>query len=202
MMIRELKIKPWAKDAMVGEGALRNFLNGRTESLTHSTLEKLARAAGATVSELIGEMVGSARPGRDLIAIHGLKVTAGTGGALEVSEEPLGEPVYFRKIMIETLTRGKVTQLRVIDLRDDSMEPTLFDGDRAIVDLNDVDVANSPGIFCLWDGAGLKVQRLQLIPGDRPVLRIKSDNPRVDSVDVDPAAVRVIGRVIWRSGRI
>lgn len=202
MTVRDLKIKPWTKTAMVGEGALRNFLNGRTESLTHSTLEKLAFAANATIGELIGEMAGSPRPGKELIAIHGLKVTAGLGGGVDVSEEPLGEPVYFRKSMIERLTRGKRSQLRVIDLRGDSMEPTLFDGDRAMVDLNDVDVAGNPGIFCLWDGTGLVVKRLQVIPGKRPTVRIKSDNARYDPSDADAASLRIIGRVIWRSGRL
>lgn len=202
MAAHDLRIKPWAKIANVGEGSLRNFLNGRTESLTHSTLEKLALAVNATVSELIGEMAGSPRPGKDLIAIHGLKIEAGLGGGVDVSEEPLGEPVYFRKTMIERLTRGKRSQLRIIDLRGDSMEPTLFDGDRAMIDLNDVDVAGNPGVFCLWDGTGLVVKRLQMVPGKRPTVRIKSDNERYDSSDIDVSSVRIIGRVIWRSGRL
>jgi phage repressor protein C with HTH and peptisase S24 domain len=202
MAAHGLKIKPWAKQSNVGEGSLRNFLNGRTESLTHSTLEKLAFAANATIAEMIGEMAGSPRPGKDLIAIHGLKITAGLGGGVDVSEEPLGDPVFFRKTMIERLTRGKRSQLRVIDLRGDSMEPTLFDGDRAMVDLNDVDVAGNPGVFCLWDGTGLVVKRLQLIPGERPLVRIKSDNHHYDTLDVDAQSVRVIGRVVWRSGRL
>jgi phage repressor protein C with HTH and peptisase S24 domain len=202
MAERELKVKPWSQLAKVGDGTVRNYLEGRTESLTHTTLEKLAFAANATIAELIGEMAGSPRPGKDLIAIHGLKIEAGLGGGVDVSEEPLGEPVYFRKTMIERLTRGKRSQLRVIDLRGDSMEPTLFDGDRAMIDLNDVDVAGNPGVFCLWDGTGLVVKRLQLIPGEHTMVRIKSDNARYDTIDVDAQAVRVIGRVVWRSGRL
>lgn len=42
-----LKMAPWSKVAGVSEGALRNFLSGRSQTMTVATLSKLARAANA-----------------------------------------------------------------------------------------------------------------------------------------------------------
>lgn len=66
----------WARAAgMPTANAIYNFLNGHTRSLTQSTLERLARAAGSTVAEIIGE---SAALSRQAIVIP-VSVTAASG---------------------------------------------------------------------------------------------------------------------------
>lgn len=55
MESRGLKPAPFARAAKVSAGALYNFLGGRSESLSHAILEKLADAHHATVAELLGE---------------------------------------------------------------------------------------------------------------------------------------------------
>ena len=43
----------WAKKAGITEGAIRSYLAGRTDSLTYSTLKKLADAHGTSPSTLL-----------------------------------------------------------------------------------------------------------------------------------------------------
>lgn len=51
---RGLKAATWCKSAGIPEGTLRNFLTGRSNTLTHATLFALAMAQAVTVSELLG----------------------------------------------------------------------------------------------------------------------------------------------------
>ena len=61
MAAKGLKPHPWAQAAGLRSSALYNFLSGRTHSLTADSLQKLARAADATVDEiLIGKVDGPA----------------------------------------------------------------------------------------------------------------------------------------------
>lgn len=50
-----LKPFPWSKKAGTADNTLRNFLNGKSDTLTATTYQRLAEAAGVPVSELLGE---------------------------------------------------------------------------------------------------------------------------------------------------
>lgn len=52
---RKLSVLGWSRRANVPESALRNFLAGRAETLTHATLAALASAIDESVSALLGE---------------------------------------------------------------------------------------------------------------------------------------------------
>jgi phage repressor protein C with HTH and peptisase S24 domain len=205
MAAKGLKAKPWAAGAGLADGVVRNFLAGRASSLSGSTLEKLAKAADATVAELIGEKPREPRPGKDVVAIKSLEVRAGMGGGCEVAEEPEGPPFYFRRDWIEKLVGSEPSQLRVLTrLEGDSMSPTINSGDVALVLLPGVDTRfHSGSVYVLWDGQGLVVKRLESMVGETPRLRVISDNAAIyRPYEVDADGVRIIGRVIWRGGRI
>lgn len=204
MAAHGLKAKPWAIKAGLSPKTLSNFLNRKAESLTHTSLDKLARAADATIAELIGERPSQPRSGRDVVTVQGLRVAASMGGGIDIAEEPTGEPFYFRRNFIERLSRGKPIRLRVIELTGDSMQPTLHEGDVALVDLNSSDVGQTPGIYCIWSATGLQVKRVTALPGARPKLRIQSDNRALyeQADEVDAEDVRIIGRVVWRGGLV
>lgn len=55
MATRNLRIAPWARRAGIRESTLRNFLDGRSQSLTSRTLVLLASAIDTSVSDLLGE---------------------------------------------------------------------------------------------------------------------------------------------------
>lgn len=203
MKSRGLQAKPWARSAGIAPATLSNFIHERTNSLTQRSLERLAKAADATVAELIGERPVHPRAGRDVVTIEGLDIQAALGhGSDGFSEEAPGEPFYFRRNFIDRVTRGRPAQLRVIELTGDSMRPTLHDGDVALVDLGSTNPVQAPGIYCVFTGTGLAVKRVTAMPGARPKLRVQSDNPIYGIDEVDADEVRIIGRVVWRGGMV
>ncbi|MBO1080877.1 S24 family peptidase [Roseomonas haemaphysalidis] len=92
---------------------------------------------------------------------------------------------------------------RIIEVRGDSMEPTLEPGDRVMVDLGDRR-PSPPGLFALWDGIGVVVKRLEHIPNsDPPRFRLMSDNTaRHNEYERAEDEINIIGRVIWVGRRI
>ena len=59
---RHLKPYPWSEESGLAPGTLTAFLDKRSRSLKHSTLEKLAKKAGVTVTELLGPVASKADP--------------------------------------------------------------------------------------------------------------------------------------------
>ena len=90
---------------------------------------------------------------------------------------------------------GAVCILRV---RGDSMEPELSDGDRLVVDTDRRTPATGE-MFVLWDGTGLVVKRIEILPpdGNPPRLRLKSANPDYADYDCPAADAHIAGRVLW-----
>jgi phage repressor protein C with HTH and peptisase S24 domain len=91
--------------------------------------------------------------------------------------------------------RSAANRLRIIDLKGDSMAPTLFPTDRAIVDIGDKS-PSPPGIFALWDGYGVIVKRVEIVPQSKPTkLRIISDNTLHQPYEIEPEEHTIIGRL-------
>jgi len=205
MESRGLKIKPWAKRARIAEGTIHNFLNGATASLTYSTLQKLAAAADANVSELTGEPIPVAEsPMKHVIGIKSLEVRAGAGNGFTIVEEPEAPPFYVRRDIISQVIGSDQPRLRCVQFRGDSMLPTIQDGDIGIIRLMSDAREFQPGlIYVLWDGIGVVVKRIESIVGGRPRFRIISDNSNVfPPYEVDAADAHIIGPVLWRFGRL
>ena len=197
-----LKPKPWAEKAGLSASIVRNFLAGRAESLSGTTLEKLAKAANASVAELIGEKGAGRLTSKDVVTVKGIQI-AQTDHNVAVTDGSEGEPFYFRKGWLERHVGKDAGVLRVIRLKDDSMVPTLRCGDVALVHLRCGDPSSEPGVYCVWSGGALIVRRLQAITGTPPRLRILSDNSNLyPPYEVGIEDVKVIGKVIWRGGII
>ena len=78
------------------------------------------------------------------------------------------------------------------------MENTLRDGDEILVDRAPRPLRD--GIHVVRSGDALMVKRLDLArPG---VLALVSDNPAYRTIELAPDDVQVIGRVVWKSGRL
>ncbi|MBC2664972.1 S24 family peptidase [Novosphingobium flavum] len=88
--------------------------------------------------------------------------------------------------------------LSAILVTGDSMEPLLRDGDEILVDRTPRPLRD--GIHVVRVGEALLVKRVQAgVPGK---LELKSENPAYRAIEVDPAEAEVIGRVVWKSGRL
>lgn len=198
---------------------LRDLTKDKKNSLNQRHLSKVAAALDWTVGQLLGENIGAARidgvPNVVAIPEIDIKAGAGYGGGLPqegvVIDEDGGEivggaavratwsfPVPF---MREEL---RVRRAHILAIRGDSMTGALYDGDRAIVDLDDVDVSQG-GIFALLDDLGtLIVKQVELIRGSAPSrILCTSRNVLYKPFELlleDP--VRIIGRVASKITRL
>ena len=136
------------------------------------------------------------------IAIPQFDVQAGAGPAVPIEQERevgrwhLPEPYVRHSLSLQP------NNLALIQVRGDSMEPTLRAGDLVMVDLSDQTIAQ-PGIFALYEGHGTVVKRVEAIPGSEPPkVRLLSDNPRHSAYDVLAQYVSIAGRVVWLGRRI
>ncbi|WP_085594272.1 XRE family transcriptional regulator [Thalassospira sp. MCCC 1A01428] len=91
---------------------------------------------------------------------------------------------------------------RVIEVQGDSMEPTLRSGDRVIVNTADKQ-PSPPGVFALWDGFGVVVKRVEMIPNSEPAtVRIVSDNTHHSVYERTIDEVNIIGRIVWYARKL
>lgn len=78
------------------------------------------------------------------------------------------------------------------------MEGTLRDGDEILVDRSPRPLRD--GIHVVRAGDALLVKRLDF---SRPgTITLVSDNPAYRPLELMPDEVQVIGRVVWKSGRL
>lgn len=118
------------------------------------------------------------------------------GGALTFEEAPIGAFRFSARWLRE---QGlDPAQLSAIRVEGDSMEATLRDGDEILVDRTPR--ALRDGIHVVRAGDALLVKRIDL---SRPgAITLVSDNPVYRPIELAPEDVEVIGRVVWKSGRL
>ena len=88
--------------------------------------------------------------------------------------------------------------LSAIRVAGDSMEATLRDGDEILVDRTPRPLRD--GIHVVRSGDALLVKRLDTARAG--TILLISDNPAYPTVELAPKELEVIGRVVWKSGRL
>lgn len=195
-----------AEKAGVGRSFVYDVLSGKSANPTTHKLAAVAEALGVSVSFLLygedgysSDMAGGRASERlphssEVVSIPSIAVQASMGGGMLINDEPEDKPFYFQRAWVRDHLRASPTELRVIEVRGDSMIPTLCEGDIILVRITDKN-PSPPGIFVLFDGFGLVVKRLEMEAEGK--LRILSDNPQYGPYTRPLAEVRVIGRVVW-----
>lgn len=87
----------------------------------------------------------------------------------------------------------------LINVRGDSMEPSIYDGDLVMIDRRKTQI-RSGRIYVFREGDILRIKRLELIPGAAIILR--SDNPKHPAEHRTGEAMNsvsegVVGEVVW-----
>ncbi|MCW1427963.1 S24 family peptidase [Novosphingobium sp. JCM 18896] len=124
-----------------------------------------------------------------------LGASAGPGAAME-SERPIGALRFARGWL-----RGQgldPRQLSAITVEGDSMEPVLRDGDEILVDLSPRPLRD--GIHVVRVDGLLLVKRLET--GRPGLVVLRSANPAYDPIELAVPEVTVVGRVVWKGGRL
>lgn len=137
-----------------------------------------------------------------VVAIPEVRVVASAGGGAVAEYEPLGDDWYFPIAWLRHELRAKASDLKIISIDGDSMEPVLQTGDKVLVDTSRI-APSPPGVFVLHDGLGLVAKQIEYVPNTDPAkLVIKSANPRYQDYERTVEEINIVGRVIWFARRL
>jgi phage repressor protein C with HTH and peptisase S24 domain len=174
---------------------LQQFVNrGSPRKLEEGDRAMLARFFGVDEKELGAPKEKSFDEWVDVPRLP-LRASAGPG-ALVAGEEAVGSFRFSSRWMRDQGLQPE--RLSAIAVSGDSMEPTLRDGDEILVD--HALQAIRDGIYVVRLDGALLVKRLDTRRADRIILL--SDNRNYPEIACDPRSVEIIGRVVWKSGRL
>jgi len=145
----------------------------------------------------------SAGYGYAQIPLLNVRARGGGNGTLNEGERAV-DSLAFKEDWIRRELRVLPSDLRLIYVEGDSMEPDLRSGDIILIDHTDT-TARREGIYVLRMDGALLVKTLQRLPGG--VLRVLSKNELYEPFSVTAADVErggdfaVIGRVVWACRR-
>ncbi|GAA4770320.1 S24 family peptidase [Novosphingobium ginsenosidimutans] len=133
----------------------------------------------------------------DWVDVPRLPLGASAGpGTLALEELPIGAFRFSARWLREQGLDPRM--LSAIRVEGDSMESTLRDGDEILVDRSPRPLRD--GIHVVRTGEALLVKRVDL--GRPGTITLLSDNPAYRPIELPPEEVQVIGRVVWKSGRL
>jgi phage repressor protein C with HTH and peptisase S24 domain len=182
---------------------LQQFIRkGSPRKLEETDRRTLARFFGVDEAELgapeeKSSGVAGKPPRGEWVDVPRLPLGASAGpGALAFEEMPIGAFRFSARWLREQGLDPR--QLSAIRVEGDSMEGTLRDGDEILVDRTLRPLRD--GIHVVRTGDALLVKRLDT--GRSGVVALLSDNPAYRTIELAPEEVQVIGRVVWKSGRL
>lgn len=183
---------------------LQQFIRkGSPRRLEEQDRATLARFFGVPEDELRGPQensyVLSPRPddAGDWVMVPRLDLGASAGpGALAGGEAAFDTFRFSRRWLAEQGLAG--AELSAITVTGDSMEPLLNDGDEILVDCSPRPFRD--GIHVVRLGDSLLVKRVAQGGGGR--IALLSQNLAYPPIEVATSEVTIIGRVVWKGGRI
>jgi phage repressor protein C with HTH and peptisase S24 domain len=184
--------------ALIGRNTsyLQQFVRkGSPRKLEEGDRAKLARFLGVSEADLGGAEEKYSE--RDWVDVPRLALGASAGpGALANDEQAIGVFRFARRWLRQ---QGlDPARLSAIAVDGDSMDPTLRDGDEILVDESPRPLRD--GVHVVRVGDALLVKRLER--GRPGIVVLKSDNAAYDPIELAPGEVEVVGRVVWKAGRL
>jgi hypothetical protein len=200
-----------SKRAGLGESYIRDLGRKEIENPRSDALKSIAKVLGCTVPDLTGErpLRIAANDADDTVSIYELDVHVAAGvsssddvGQLMAEHEAgaiVGTHIYPANSFREAYGI-QPSRIRIVPVRGTSMEPELWSGQRVMVDIQDK-TPSPPGIFVVWDGLGLVLKYVEVIPGSEPLrVRISSAHPAFKPYDRTVDEAHINGRVVgvWK----
>jgi len=170
---------------------------GSPRKLEEADRRRLAKFFGVSEGELGGPEEISLGRTSEWVEVPRLPLEASAGpGAVGAEEMPFDAFRFSRRWLREQgLDPAMLSSIRVMG---DSMDPLLRDGDEILVDRTPRPFRE--GVHVVRLGEALHVKLLQAVPPGR--LRLISSNPAYEPVEVSMTDVDVVGRVVWKGGRL
>ena len=189
-----------ALSRMIGRNSsyLQQYISkGSPRKLEEEDRRRLAEFFGVTEAELGAPEEKSLKDRGDWVEVPRISLEASAGpGATAAEEIPFDAFRFSRRWLRENgLEPAQLSAIRVMG---DSMDPLLRDGDEILVDRTPRPFRE--GVHVVRLGEALHVKLLQAVPPDR--LRLISKNAAYEPVEVGMADVDVVGRVVWKGGRL
>jgi len=191
--------------ALLGRNSsyLQQFVRkGSPRKLEETDRRTLARFFGVDEAELgapedISSKVEVISERGDWIDIPRLALGASAGaGAFVADEETVGHLRFPSRWLREQGLDPRM--LSAILVAGDSMEPTLRDGDEIFVDR--VPRVPTNGIYVVFVDGALLVKRLDV--GRQGMIALISDNPFYPRFERPSEEVQIVGRVVWKGGKL
>ncbi len=183
----------------VGPSFVYDILSGRSQNPTTQKLAAVAQTLGVSVHYLLHGMDGTdgvaqASASSSLVAIAPLAVEVTAAGITVVTPQGYSTPYRVHRAWLEEELGIPVWQLRMLQALDDSMAPTLQEGDTVLVNIADVPEVPD-GLFAIVDRLGITLRRISAAePG---ALLVATDNPAFRSQERPAADIHILGRVVW-----
>lgn len=134
----------------------------------------------------------------DYVQVEVLPTYAGMGGGGSGDADPV--IALLPRSLVEDELRAKPSDLLVINVRGNSMEPLFQHGDQLVIDRRDTSPVQ-PGPFALWFDDGYVVKNVEVLRRQGK-LRIFSTNPIYSDDVEDPENVTIMGRPVWFARRL
>jgi len=199
-LAREARTSLSALSRMIGRNSsyLQQYImKGSPRKLEEDDRRRLAEFFGVGESELGAPEEKSLAARGDWVEVPRLSLEASAGpGATAAEEIPFDAFRFSRRWLRENGLEP--AQLSAIRVWGDSMDPLLRDGDEILVDRTPRPFRE--GVHVVRLGEALHVKLLQAVPPGR--LRLISKNAAYEPVEVAMSDVDVVGRVVWKGGRI
>lgn len=172
-----------------------------TGGIDPGELYKLAGVNATGERPLIAASPAHAPADARTLRIEELDMRASAGAGLTGETEKVVAEWQVPSDFVRAHSTAPASEMRIITVMGDNMEPALLPGQRVLVDTGDRK-PSPPGIFVLWDGLGLVIKRVQMVPhSEPPRVKITSDNATYESYEraLDDAYIqgRVIGQWRW-----
>lgn len=170
---------------------------GSPRKLEEEDRRKLARYFGVAETELGASQDSSYTTTREWVDVPRLAVEASAGpGAANSNDQPFDSFRFSQRWLREQgLEPGKLSAVRVVG---DSMEPLLREGDDLLVDMAERPFRD--GIYVLRLDDNLLVKRVTSQGGGR--FSLLSQNLSYPPLSVTAEQMQLLGRVVWKSGRL
>jgi len=187
--------------AKVGRSFVYDILSGKSSNPTTQKISAIASILGVSVPYLIDNNKNDNEILNDednnFALIHEFSIVGDDGLKLESRQSDKSH--FFRSDWIKNTLNTNADNLYIYKFTDDSMSPELLNGDLLMIDTSRKS-PSPPGIFAIYDGAGLAIKRLEYIRKNGVIkIMVKSDNSKYASYECDPQDINILGKAVWLS---
>jgi phage repressor protein C with HTH and peptisase S24 domain len=162
---------------------------------TQELLQSVRRKDGTSLTQQIDRLRAGAQ--KDYIYVPRYDVTASAGGGSMIHDESIVDHLAFKRDWLTQQMGCKPDSVCVIQVRGDSMSPTINEADLLLLDMRTL-ATRTEGVYVIQLQGNLLVKRLRFkLSGEVDVI---SDNPRYGTETLTNPEVNqlsILGRVVW-----